>query len=113
MQFAEVAVVEALGDQEHCVGARGPGLEELVRIQNEVFAEDGNLDCGANLPQVVETPLKVLLVGQNAKATGPGSLVDAGDLDRIKVGPNDPLAGAGFLDFGDEADGDFASAFRW
>ena len=47
-------------DQQHGVGARRPGLEELVVVDHEVLAQQGQVARLAGLDQVVEAAAEVV-----------------------------------------------------
>ena len=105
VQPAELCVVETLGDQQHGVGPGDSRLQDLVGIEDEILAQQRQIDGRADLAQIVETALEMRPVGQHADAGGPVLLVDLGDLDGVEVGAEDAPRGAGLLHFGDEADG--------
>ena len=97
-------VVEDLGDQEDGIGAGHPGLDDLIFIDQEVFAEQGDGDRRPDSGEVGQVPLEIRSVGQDAQAGGAVGLIRPGDGDRVEVGPDDLGRGAGLLDLGQEPD---------
>ena len=50
-QLPQIAVVEALGDQQHRVGPGRAGFDQLIRVENEILAQHGQPDGRPNLRQ--------------------------------------------------------------
>src|SRR6185295_1644582 len=61
----EEVAVEGGGDEEDEVGAGGAGLEELVLVDDEVLAEDGDVDGGADSAEVIERAAEAGAVGED------------------------------------------------
>ncbi len=61
-------VVEDLGDQEDRVGPGEPGLDDLVLVDDEVFAKQRDRDRSPDPGEVGEVSLEVGDVGQDAEA---------------------------------------------
>src|SRR5678815_491805 len=59
---------------------------------------------GSNLTQIVELSLKKWFIGQHTQASRSRTFIGEGNLHRIEVAANDSLAGAGFLDLGNQLD---------
>ena len=106
VQPLQQIVVETFGDQQHGVGPGRPGLDHLVRVDDKILAQHGQIDRRADLAKILQAALEVRLVGQHADARRAVPLVDAGDLDRIEIGADHALARAGLLHFGDQPAGD-------
>ena len=102
IKVSQVAVVEALGDQQNAVGSGGASLGHLIAVDEEVFPQHRDLHHLPHGEQIVEMPLKEMFVGQHTQACGPVLLVGEGDLYRIEVGTNDASRGRGFLHFSDQ-----------
>ena len=105
VKLPERCVVQTFGDQQHGVGPGRAGFDHLIRVDDEILPQHGQIDRRADLPQVIEAALEIRLVGQHADARGPVLLVDPRDGHGIEVGADDALAGAGLLDFGDQPNG--------
>lgn len=101
---AELGIVEDGDDEEDGVGAPLDGLEDLAFVDDEVLAQEGQGDGGADLAEVIEGPLEEGLVGEDGQAAGAGFLVGLGDADGVEVGADDAGGGGGLLDLGDEGD---------
>jgi arabinofuranan 3-O-arabinosyltransferase len=103
-QSRQVAIAEDLGNQEDCIGAGHAGLQELIAIEDEVLAEDRQVDGSADRGEILQSPLKERLIGQHADAGGPMSGVRPGDGDRIEIRAQHACRRRRFLDFRDDAD---------
>ena len=75
VQLAQVAIVEAFGDQQHRIGAGGAGFVNLIRVENEILSQHRQPHGGANLLQIEQAALEERAVGQHAQATGAVPLV--------------------------------------
>src|SRR5690349_4231657 len=95
MQLAEIAVIKAFRDEQHCIGTSHAGLDQLVSVEKEVLAEHRNLRRLTNGREILEVALKELNVCEDADACCPVLFVRFRDLDWLKVISNHPLAGAG------------------
>lgn len=75
----EFGEVEALADEEDGVGAGGAGFVDLVLVEDEVFAEDG--ECGGvfDALDVGEVSGEEAFVGEAGDGGGAGVLVGGGD----------------------------------
>ena len=54
-ETAQFTVVEKRGDQQHRRGAEGAGLVDLVRVDDEILAQQGQRGTGRRRPQVVQS----------------------------------------------------------
>ena len=68
VQLSQVAIVEAFGNEQRGIGAEAAGLQQLVRVQNEVFPKQRNMGAFANRPKVFQASLKKGSIGQDADA---------------------------------------------
>ena len=75
--------------KQHGIRPGHAGLDQLIRVENEILPQHRQADRRADLPQVFEPPLKIRLVGQHADARRAVRLVDLGDCHRIEIGAND------------------------
>src|SRR5205823_12338929 len=73
-------------------------------IEDKILAENRNADSGADLPQVFEAALKILLVGQDTQAGRPMRLIVAGNGNRVEIGPDYAFARTGLFDFRNQLD---------
>ncbi len=105
VQFLQFAGGQTFCNQQHGIGSGCPRLEDLVRVQHKILAQQGQADRGANQWQKIQVPLKKMFLGQHADAGGAGGLVDFCNGDGIKVLPDDSCRGTGPFDFGNQADG--------
>src|SRR5262249_44775835 len=103
-QLAEPVVLQRGDDEQHRVGSGGPGLEELVLVQNEVLAQEREPAGGAGLDQVVQAAAEAGRLREDRARAGPGRLVGAHDLRDAGPGPGRPAGRARPLDLGDQRD---------
>ena len=101
VQVPQLGISQAGGDQQDAIRPQDPGLQHLVGVQDEVLADDRQRTGGTGLPQVVVTALEKIHVGENRETGRPAARVAQGNLGRIKIRPQDALAGRGLLDLGD------------
>ncbi len=104
VESLQLVIIQALRNQQDGIGAVDPGLQQLVRIEDEIFPQQRPLDDLSNLLQVFERPLKMGRFGQDTDARGPVLLVGLGDGDRMKVRANHAFGRAGLFDFGNQFD---------
>ena len=62
------------------------------------------MDHSADLPQIIEAPLKKRLVGKDTQASCTGRFIGEGNLHWVKIFADDSLGRAGFLHFGNQLD---------
>ena len=91
----------AADDQQHRVGAVDRGLVQLVRIDDEVLAEDRQLARLAGGAQVVERAAEALLLGQDRERRGAAPLVGADPIDDLGRGGDVAGARRAALELGD------------
>ncbi len=104
VQQAEVAIVEAFGDQQHRVGAGCPRFEQLILIENEILPQQRQRHGRADGAEIGEAALKIGCVGQHAETSGAVPLVGHGDIDRVEIRANDAGRRTRLLHLGDQAD---------
>src|SRR5829696_2001393 len=85
VQLRELAGPERANHQQHRVGARHLGLDELVAVDGEVLAQHGQVGGGDRLAQVVERAAEVLLLGQDRQGGRTAALVGPGDLANLRA----------------------------
>ena len=100
-----VRVVERGDDEQHEVGARGARLEHLVRRRDEVLAQHGQRDRGADGLEVGERAAEPAALGEHADRARAAELVAA---RRARPGrrcrASAPRDGLDALDLGDDLD---------
>lgn len=102
LEVDDLGGIEAFGDEEDGVGACGASFIDLVGIDDEVFAEDGQVDDLADGLEVFEFSLEVLFVGKHAEGIGAGGGIGFCDEDGVEVLAYEACAGGGLFYFGDE-----------
>ena len=71
VEVGELRRRQCTHDEQHRIGSRGPGLNDLIRIDQKVFAQQRRAAFQAgNLAQVCQVALEVLLVGQDGNGVG-------------------------------------------
>ena len=101
-QRDEGLLVEGGDDQQGEVGAVGPGLPQLVRGDDEVLAQDRDVDLGADGLQVGERTAEAALLGEDRDDGRAAGLVVRGERGRVGDGGKGALGGAGALDLADD-----------
>jgi hypothetical protein len=74
----------------------------LIRLEDEVLAQARQVDRGAGRAEMRIGALKPGLLGQHRETGSAAGGVGAGQRRRLKVRPDQALAGRGLLDLGDE-----------
>ena len=82
----------------------GPGLPELVARDDEVLAQDRDVDRAAHGVEVVEAAAEAAPLGEHADDGGAAGLVVGGERGRVGDGGERALGRAGPLDLGDDRD---------
>ena len=108
----DLGIVEAFGDQKDGIGAMGAGFEDLIRIEDEILAENGKIDALFDSVDEGEMPAEEFFV----REAGNGRCACLGVLLRdefrhkailfmfgIIFWANQPGRGALPLDLGDDA----------
>lgn len=91
-------------DQQREVGAVRARLPQLVRGDDEVLAEDRDVDLGADGLQVGQRAAEAALLGEDGDDGRPAGLVVRGERGRVGDGGQRALGGAGALDLADDGD---------
>lgn len=86
-------LVEGGDDQQGEVGAVRPGLPQLVRGDDEVLAQDRDVDLGADRLQVGERAAEAALLGEDRDDGRAARLVVRGERGRVGDGGQGPLEG--------------------
>ena len=73
LQVDQLARLQALGNQQHRVGARRPRLVNLVRIDDEVLAQDRQLHRVAHRLDVLQLSLEILSSVSTLSASAPAA----------------------------------------
>ena len=97
-------LVQGGHDQQREVGAVRPGLPQLVRGDDEVLAQDRDVDLGAHGLQVGERTAEAALLGQYGDDGGAARLVVGGEPGRVGDRGERALGRAGALDLADHLD---------
>ena len=101
-EAAELGAGKCGRDEEDSVGMMGAGLDNLVLVHDEVFAEAGDLrDCGGDL-EVAQAALEEGLVGENGEGGGSGIFEAGGQRLRVELRANQTLRGRRFFELGDD-----------
>ena len=85
-QLGELIGGEGFGDEEDGVGAGSTGLDNLVRIDDEILAEDRQGDGVFDQFEILEFSLEEMFVGKDADGVGAGVLVDLGERVGLEIG---------------------------
>ena len=102
VQLAQPIRRERRHDQQHRVRAGRARLVELVRVDDEVLAQDRNRHRGAHRTQILERAAEEALVGEHRDRGGAGGRVAARDRDRIVRLAQHALRGRAALALGDD-----------
>ena len=81
---SQLPLFQHRGDQQNAIGAGRARFVNLVRLEDEVFAQQRNIHGGADSAQIVERALE-MDVGQNGDRSRSAGDILAGDdwLDRV------------------------------
>ncbi len=101
VQLGQRRRLERRDDEQDRVGLPGRGLHHLVRVDDEVLAQDRDLHGGAGAAQIGEVAPEVRLVGEDRDAGGTAGLVGLHDLLDLEVLPDAAGRGRAALVFGD------------
>ena len=104
IQAAQVAVVEALGDQEHRIGPVGPRLEHLIPIDDELLAEHRQRHGHPGGLEIDKAAAKVPGIGEHRKRGGPGGGIAAHHVLDRRPRPDLPRRRALPLELSDQPD---------
>lgn len=104
-EAGEIGVRQRGDDQQNGVGAMGAGFDDLVVVDDEVFAKAGDLrGCRGDF-QVGEAALEEGRVGEDGEGGGAGVLEVGSERLRVEVGANQPFGGGRLLEFCDDRGG--------
>ena len=106
VQPREFVTRQDFGDEQDGVGPGDAGFEQLIAFEDEFLPQDRDADRRANRAEVVEMPLEISFIGEDAERSRAVALVDAGDLHRVEVSSDNTGRGGGLLHLGDH--GQFA-----
>ena len=95
-------IAEDRDDEEDGIGAVFDRFENLERIDNEILAQNGEMNGVADGAHVIPGTLEKFFVGEDRDAARAGLFVGASDGDRIEIGADHAGGRRGFFDFGDE-----------
>ena len=98
----ELLVVQAGDDEQDGVRAGDDALEDLQFIDDEILAQQRQLDLVADEAQVGEVAVEIFLVGQDAERLGAAAGVFARLGERVEIGGDDAGGGRGLLHLGDD-----------
>jgi len=93
VERSEIGVGESGDDEEDGVGAMDAGFEELKLVDDEVFAQAGNLHRLRGEFEIAQRALEELLVGEDREAGGSGGFEFGGERGDVEVGANQALGG--------------------
>src|SRR5665213_60074 len=98
------ALVERRNDEQHHVGAVGEGFPQLIRVVDEVFTQQGNVDGFAAALETGERPMELARFGQDADDSGAAVLVGTRERCGIRDVREVTAGGTRPLHFGDDRD---------
>ena len=96
---------EAGGDEQHGIGTRDAGLQQLVTADDEVLAEDGDIYQRACRMEVAQVASEELLVRQDGEGGGTGGFVGGGYFLRPRFPVYPAFGGRTAFELGDDAGG--------
>ena len=99
--LGQLSRAEQTANQQHCVRSQALGLVNLVLVDGEVLAQDGQLYSFPYLAQVLVTALEELGLRQAGDGGGAALcvLMRLGQVDALEVRGDEPLGGRGLLSF--------------
>ncbi len=100
-QLAHLVIIQRRDDQQDGVRTDSPGFDHLVGVHREILAQYRQLAGRACLLQVAVSPLEKVDIGEYRQAARAAGLVTGGNLTRLEIRANHPLAGGGLLHFRD------------
>ena len=103
-QIPELKPLERGHDQEDGVGPQGARLPQLIVVQDEVLAEEGEVRRSPDLLEMLGRAVEVLGVGEDGEGRGAGGGVRPGQRHRIERLAEHPPRGRGFFALGDQPD---------
>ena len=101
-QFLHADVIQSRHYQQYAIRADGFCLVNLVRIDDEILAQQRQAGYGLDLFQVPVGTLKKFFIGQHGKADSPGARIRFSDSGRIKIPADDALTGRCLFDFSND-----------
>ncbi len=96
----QLALFQHRGDQQNAIRAGRARFINLVRLENEILAQQRNIHRGADGSQIVQRAFE-MYVGQNRDCGGAAGDILARDVGRIESRHDVALARGRALDFGD------------
>ena len=79
-QHLEVVGMQCRDDQQQRVGAGRGGLVDLVGVDAEVLAQDGQVGDGPRCADVVQRPSEPVLLGQDREGGSSAACIGADDV---------------------------------
>ena len=104
MRRLQRRLVEGRDDQQNEIGAVRPRLPQLVRGDDEVLAQDGDVHPGADRLQVGQRAAEAALFGEDGDDRRAARLVVGRESGRVGDRGERALGGAGPLDLADDLD---------
>ena len=104
VEHPQIADLERAHDEEHGVGAPGPGLVDLVRVDREVLAQDRDVGDAAGLREVVERAAEVERLGEDRQRGRAAALVGPDDLRDARALADGARGRRAALVLGDQGD---------
>ncbi len=101
VEVAQLGVVEGGDDEEHGVGAHGPGVRHVTRVDREVLAEHRQRDRGPRRLEVGRGSAEVGTVGEHGQAGRAALGVGPSGLRGVEVGRQVALRRGPALHLGD------------
>src|SRR5665213_3325654 len=103
-QRHQCALIECRNDEQHHVSAGGEGFPQVIRVVDEVFTQQGNVDGFADGLEVGERPMELARFGQDADDSGAAVLVGTRERCGIRDVREVTAGGTRPLHFGDDRD---------
>ena len=104
IEASEMAVVEALSDEQNGIGTMSPGLDHLIGIDDELFAKHWQRHRLAGGDKVGQTAAEALAIGQHRDRCSPSGGVAPGDRGGLGPGPDFTGRRAAAFEFSNKAD---------
>ena len=101
-ELAQRGVVEDRADQQHGVRAEGAGLVDLVGVDDEVLAQQRQIDDAPDGFEVGEATLEKRRVGEHRQRPCAPVRIGARDRHRIEVGADHAARGRRLFNLGDD-----------
>jgi hypothetical protein len=100
----ERGLVERGDDQKDRIGPGDDGFEDLSLVNDEIFAQAGDVELLADEAEVFEAALEVFFVGEDGDGVRAGFFIATGDGERVEISGDGACGGRGALHLGDHGE---------